>query len=454
MRSKLLAVAIAAGLGVVSFHVAAEPAQAKKVAKPAAQAESSKNAEIEALKAQLAELQAKVAQLEERTDAQSDINVSTGQNVEAVQKAQAASDKKVSSVEKFVNNTKISGTMFFDLTNANHKEHTANGMQEKDGHGSVNGVGYDVKRFYLSVDHTFDDVWSANLTTDFNYQSTLSQTSLFVKKAYVQGKFDPLFTVRFGAADMPWIPFVEKWYGYRFLENTITDRSIDGGRGTVGVAPQGVGSFGNSSDWGLHALGATAGDNAINYQLSVVNGRGFRNPSRSQSVDVEGRFGYQPIEQMVIAVGGYSGKRGNDVQNGAPTQNATRGDLLVAYRDKTFGVGAEYFNAKNWDDVLKNNVPTAVVNRDKAEGYSVFGDWSFAPQWALFARYDHVEYKYWANTGPHNELKDTYYNAGVSYDVLKNFKLAFAYKYDKMEGPTVNFPYKTNEIGFWGLLTY
>ena len=460
MRSKLLAVAIAAGLGVVSFHVAAEPATKGKAARtPAASQESqaSKNAEIEALKAQLAELQAKVAELEQRTDAQSDINVSTGQNIEAVQKAQVASDKKMSTIDKFVNNTKVGGTMFFDLTNADHQEKgKVGGFVNKDGHGSVNGTGFDVKRFYLTVDHKFDDVWSANLTTDFNYQSTLSQTSLFVKKAYVQGTFDPLFAVRFGAADMPWIPYVEKWYGYRFLENTITDRSIDGGRGTVGQAPAGLGSFGNSADWGIHALGATTGDNAVNYQLSVVNGRGFRNPSRSDGVDVEARFGYQPIEQMVIAVGGYDGKRGNKVQSGAATQNATRGDVLIAYRDKTFGVGGEYFTAKNWDDVLKYNgvVPAPVVVRDKAEGYSLFGDYSFAPQWAVFARYDRVDYKYWGVAGPQNKLKDTYYNAGVSYDVLKNLRLAFAWKYDKLEGPLKAFQYKTNEIGFWGMLSY
>ncbi|SFS03424.1 hypothetical protein SAMN05216570_1715 [Dyella sp. OK004] len=461
MRSKLLAVAIAAGLGVASFHVAAEPAtKAKATHKQTTTSQdssASKNAEIELLKAQLAELQAKVASLEERTDAQSDINVSTGQNVEAVQKAQAVSDKKVATYDKLVNNTKIGATMFFDMTDVNHKEAgKTGGFVKKDGHGSTNGTGFDVKRFYLVVDHKFDDVWSANLTTDFNYQSTLGQTSLFVKKAYVQGTFDPLFAVRFGAADMPWIPFVEKWYGYRFLENTITDRSIDGGRGTAGTAAQGVGSFGNSSDWGIHALGATTGDNSINYQLSAVTGRGYKNPSRSNGIDVEGRFGYSPIEQMVIAVGGYDGKRGNKVQNGAPTQNATRGDALVAYRDKTFGVGAEYFTAKNWDDVLKiaGPLPGPAAVRDKANGYSLFGDWTFMPQWAVFARYDRVDYKYWGLTGPQNKLKDTYYNAGVSYDVLKNLRLAFAWKYDKLEGPIKAFQYKTNEIGFWGLLSY
>ena len=54
MRSKLLAVAIAAGLGVASFHVAADPAPAKKTHSTSQDSQAaSKNAEIEALKAQL-----------------------------------------------------------------------------------------------------------------------------------------------------------------------------------------------------------------------------------------------------------------------------------------------------------------------------------------------------------------------------------------------------------------
>jgi hypothetical protein len=96
MRSKLLAVAIAAGLGVASFHVAADPAPAKKTHSTSQDSQAaSKNAEIEALKAQLEALQAKVAELEQRTDAQSDINVSTGQNIEAVQKQVVATDAQV-----------------------------------------------------------------------------------------------------------------------------------------------------------------------------------------------------------------------------------------------------------------------------------------------------------------------------------------------------------------------
>ncbi|WP_114238350.1 hypothetical protein [Dyella sp. C9] len=92
MRSKLLAVAVAAALGVTSFHVMADPAPAQS-SKNSTQ--SAQTAEIEALKAQLQALQAKVAELEQRTDAQSDINVSTGQAVEQVQKQVAATDAQV-----------------------------------------------------------------------------------------------------------------------------------------------------------------------------------------------------------------------------------------------------------------------------------------------------------------------------------------------------------------------
>jgi TolA-binding protein len=93
MRSKLLAVAIAAGLGVTSFYASADPAPASQSSKTS-QA-STQNAEIEALKAQLQALQAKVVELEQRTDAQSDINVSTGQAVEQVQKTQAATNDQI-----------------------------------------------------------------------------------------------------------------------------------------------------------------------------------------------------------------------------------------------------------------------------------------------------------------------------------------------------------------------
>ncbi|MGH8321425.1 MAG: hypothetical protein ACRESI_05665, partial [Gammaproteobacteria bacterium] len=82
--------------------------------------------------------------------------------------------------------TTVGGTMFTDFTDLNQdvmSQSTAGSTST-----SSNSYGIDVKRFYLIVGHNFDDIWSANLTTDFNYVSADKETQLFVKKAYVQAK--------------------------------------------------------------------------------------------------------------------------------------------------------------------------------------------------------------------------------------------------------------------------
>lgn len=418
MRSKLIAVAIAAGLGLTSFAASAAPAQNRTAA--------ASSSEVEQLKAQLAALQTKVEELEQRTDAQSDINVSTGQAVEKATNVTTASDKKLAALEKVVNNTKLSGKMFFDFTSIDDKN-SDKGKSDK------SGIGLDVKRFYLGVDHKFNDIWSANLTTDFNYASSDGQTSVFVKKAYVQGKFDDAAVFRVGSSDMPWIPFAEKYYGFRYVENTITDRL----------------KYGNSSDWGLHLAGDIGASKSLNYAVSVVNGNGYKNPGRSKGVDFEGRVGFVPFENMVVAVGGYSGHRGQETENIDAAHTAERGDFMLAYASKAFRLGAEYFTAKNWNNVLS---PLA----DKADGYSLWGSVAVADNVNLFARYDSAK----LSKSLDRDAKDTYYNAGVEYQVTKGFKLAGVWKHGKID-KSVATPVpphvqnnKTNEIGVFGEVSF
>ena len=418
MRSKLIAVAIAAGLGLTSFAASAAPAQARTTA--------ASSSEVELLKAQLAALQAKVDELEQRTDAQSEINVSTGQAVEKATNVTAASDKKLAALSKAINNTTLSGKMFFDFTSIDDKN-SDKGKSDK------SGIGLDVKRFYLGVDHKFNDIWSANLTTDFNYASSDGQTSVFVKKAYVQGKFDDAAVFRVGSSDMPWIPFAEKYYGFRYVENTITDRL----------------KYGNSADWGLHLGGDIGASKSLNYAVSVVNGNGYKNPGRSKGVDVEGRVGFVPFENMVVGIGGYSGHRGQETENIDAVHTAERGDFMVAYASKDFRLGAEYFTAKNWNNVLS---PLA----DKADGYSVWGSVAVADDVNLFARYDSSK----LSKSLDREAKDTYYNAGIEYQVTKGFKLAGVWKHEKAD-KSVGTPVpphvqnvKTNEIGVFGEVAF
>ena len=140
MRSNLLATAIAIGLGLAAVA-------------PAHAADDTAS-QLAAMRAQITALQAQVEELQARTDAQSDVNVTQAQAIEAAQ----ATNTKADALEKLVNNTKVSGRIFFDVTSLE---------QESDGTKINNtGIGFDVKRFYVGIDHKFDDKWSANITTD------------------------------------------------------------------------------------------------------------------------------------------------------------------------------------------------------------------------------------------------------------------------------------------------
>ena len=357
MRSSLLATAIAASLGLAGLvstdaaMAATKPAQVSLSAEQLQQMQE----QIAALQAQVQQLQSQATQLQSQSDAQAEVNVAQAKAVEEA----AAASTKVDKLAKLVNDNKIGGRMFMDMTNINQ---TSNGDKT-----DASGTGFDVKRFYLSVNHSFNDIWSAALTTDFQYSSAVGATELFVKNAYVQAKLDPAFTLRLGVAGMPWTGYVENYYGYRYVENTLTDRT----------------KFANTADWGVHALGDLG--EQFNYAVSVVNGAGYKNPGRSKGMDVEGRVGYTPIDNLSIALGGYTGHLGQETQNISAEHTFNRGDVMVAYADQNFRLGGEYFVAKN-----RNNVLTAFD--DKSTGWSVWGSVKLTDGGInAFARYDKTD---------------------------------------------------------------
>jgi hypothetical protein len=296
--------------------------------------------------------------------------------------------------------TTISGKMFADFTKF---DITNDGVDS-----AGNGTGVDVKRFYLGVAHNFDEMWSVNVTTDFNYVSNDSETQVYIKKAFVQAKLSDALIGRLGSADLPWVPFVEDLYGFRFVENVIIDRL----------------KFGTSADWGLHG-GGKLSDGMVNYAVSVVNGAGYKNPTRSNSMDVEARVGFAPMKGLTLALGGYSGKLGKDIEGSAtPTQHtAQRADALVAYMDGPLRVGAEYFQAKDWNQVT-------TVASDKADGFSLWGSYNFNPKWGAFARADSAK----TSKDLNSDLKDEYFNIGVVSRPRKNIDVAFVYKHEKVDG--------------------
>ena len=416
-----------AGAAVLALVGAAgaEAAPVRHHAHKAAAKPSAERAEVEALKEQVHELTARLdAQEEAQRATQAQASVAQTQAADATVKAdtaqstalaaqQAAPAQVAAAISKlpkpkptWADATVISGRMYFNFSNLNQLN---NGVRQAN-----DGTGFDIKRFYLGIDHKFSNVFAANLTMDVsnvvgntsnnNFPGAQSNTAtttgactntngvltcpvpaeainnnlalvgrgFYIKKAYLEAKLSPALIIRAGSADLPWMPYIDNQNGYRHIENSLIDRT----------------GFGTSADWGIHVLGDLF-DKIVSYQVSVIDGGGYRNVKVTNSVDVEGRLSAQ-YDGFFGAVGGYTGKRTANVQGLVlPTgltklHTANRIDGVIGYKSALFTVSGEYFHAKDW-----NNVATLV--EDKTTGYSAFGSVSPIPKRSAFGRYDWVK---------------------------------------------------------------
>jgi hypothetical protein len=360
-------------------------------------------------------------------------------------------------------NTTVGGQAFFDFTNISDHQGQANGT---DPAVAPSGTGFDVKRFYLIVDHQFNDIFSADLTTDAQYASNTtvvtgatvtctggakptgttcpagssvasvtptttsvntggSATEVMVKYLYVAAKLNDALTVHVGSYAMPWVQYVDGITGYRWVEKSVGDRL----------------SLASTADWGVNASGSFS-NNLVGYSASVVDGGGYKNPTRTKYPDFEGRVTSKPFSWLDVGVGYYNGHLGQvTVANeNYASNNATRWDGLVSVNYAGFRVSGEYIDAKNYktvnsltagvfgtQDVVASS-PTAVLNNDAAKGYSFLASYAFNATWNVFARYDNVNLS--ENVLPN--LKDKFYDAGIDYKALKSLDLALVYKNEQV----------------------
>jgi hypothetical protein len=337
-------------------------------------------------------------------------------------------------------NTTVGGLVFLDVSHITNQQ---NGVDV-----NPTGTGFDVKRGYLIVDHKFNDIFSANLTTDVQFSTASTAvvttptgtttaltnqntsggvTEVMIKLLYLQAKFDDMLVLRVGAYESPWVQFVQQNYAYRFVEKTSTDR--------VG--------FANTADWGLNASGAFGGK-LVTYSVSVLDGGGYKNPTRTKDVDVEGRIGVTPVEWLTFGIGGYSGHLGQITQSNAgfASNTATRIDGLVNVRFQGLTVGGEYYEARNYrtaspssgvlsgpGGVVVAATATGTVKSDKADGLSTWASYAFDNHWAVFARYDDVKLSKDFVPG----LKDRFFDAGVDFKPYKGIDVALVYKNEKVD---------------------
>ena len=345
-------------------------------------------------------------------------------------KAAKKTASKSSSSSGWWDNTKVSGRMYYNLSNMENRRSAVR--------QSGSGFGFDIKRFYVGIDHKFNDMFSGNVTTDFTYDSAAGATQVYIKKAYLDAKINKALDLRFGSTDLPWVPFVEGIYGYRYVENVLIDRT----------------KFGTSADWGVHAKGKLGIGN-LEYAAAIVNGAGYKHPGvHSDTVDFEGRISGK-WDNFIVGFGGYVGKLGKDLVGSTTPHTANRFDAVGAYKTSNITVGIEYMYADNWTTITS-------ATKDTAEGFSVFGSYKFNPEWAVFGRYDYVE----PNQKTMSNLSDDYFNVGVAYSPAKIVDFSLVYKHDEagygslktgngtIGGLNAMNKGEYNEVGLWGRLRW
>ena len=317
----------------------------------------------------------------------------------------------------FAGDFKASGKVYADFS-FRHNADDGTGAVSKD-----SGTMFDLKRFYVTLDYSFNDMFGARFRSDIGDQS--GHYDLFVKNAYLEAKFAPELILRAGVADLPWVPWVEDRYGFRYVENVLIDRT----------------HFGTSADWGLHLLGDYH-KGLVNYQLSVVNGRGYGDPTRSQSPTVEARLGVAPIPGLNVAVSGEVGKLGQQVV-GVPAPNtAQRFDALASYQQSIFRVGVNGFYAKDYAKaIILGKAP-----EDSALGVSAWAAVQVVPKVSVFGRFDWVQ----PTKDTDSDVKDTYFNAGVEVKPWKPLNVALVFKHDQVNSGASGLKLNTTDAGNLG----
>ena len=294
------------------------------------------------------------------------------------------------------------------------------------------GEGYnkfDVERTYLIFESAIADIAKIKVTTDI-YQNTKSvsfkaedgsQTDntdvksvtvasyydgwlVRLKNAYVDLNFIPFTTLRVGVIGTPWIPTVEKVWGYRFVKPTLTDAeklfsSADLGAATVVKLPQGYGEA----------------------MLAVLNGTGYSKPEDNKYKDIVPRIILTPFPQDAVLKGlGVSGYYYlGKTASGDESLDKNRFGGMVNFGYDFFNIGAEFDMSKD-QSMDKNN---AKIDTN-GSGFSVFGEVKFtkflsAPlsNLGVIARFDSWD----PDTDKENDGHSLVL-AGLTYAVAKNVR--------------------------------
>ncbi|MGM0481827.1 MAG: hypothetical protein ACQEQZ_07850 [Pseudomonadota bacterium] len=308
--------------------------------------------------------------------------------------------------------TAVSTQIFTNLSN----------IQQNPVNSSAEGWQFDLKRFYINVDQKFNNNWKGFITTDVQWRRQADPTDVWFRHAYVERQFGDQMTLWLGVAPLPWIDYVARKVGYRYIDPSINPMQ----------------GFAGPTDLGVHFY--QTGER-FSYGVSVVTGGGFKKPTVGDSADVETYAAWHLTSAWDIAVGYYSGARAQDKDESQKFNSAERFNGSVNYQTAQWRFGVEYVYASNW-----NQVATPV--EDAKSGWGSWVSYRYAPAYSVFLRYD--------SSKPSRRLNPTlekdYIQAGWDWQTTPYLTVAVVAKHKQQNSATND--KDTNEVGVWTLWNF
>lgn len=274
--------------------------------------------------------------------------------------------------------------------------------------------GFHVSRAYLYLVDKVDDNITARITLD-SQTAPKAAPSVFLKHAYIDYKLNDAATIEGGIGGTPWVSFVEKLWGYRYLGSTANIA------GKVFADKNGLLS---SADGGVSVLGTVG---AINYHVGAYNGEGYGGVANGGGLKIAGRLGYEDASGLGVAA--YYDTESKRL--GTLNYNPTRMIGLVYYKQPAFTIGGEYLTASDFSGTAAvTGVPTTAWA--DGNGFSVFANGLVTENIRLFARYDsatpNTRTGYVAGTGAATSNRtNTVVTGGVSLIMAKGQELTLDY---------------------------
>lgn len=280
----------------------------------------------------------------------------------------------------------------------------------------------DLKRTFITLDHRFNQNWSAQVTTDVQWLRNDDPSDVWLRHAYLQRSFGKGRWLRLGNAPTAWIQQESMREGYRYIDAGLIART----------------KMGAPADYGAHVQ-YVRGD--FTYAASIVTGAGFQRPRLGKRADVEMRLGWTPGKRLELAVGGYRGTRAQDAGHKPREHTARRWNAMASWVGERGRIGGQYFHADNWTRVTK-------PGDDDQRGWSAWASHQITPRYALFTRHDMTRMS--LDIDP--RMQERYHVIGVEWKPNRHLRLAAVGKRVLQEMANVRI--ESHEAGLWTQLAF